>query len=118
MLIQTIFSGMFFFTVYVIAKFLIGLYKGHIKTLDEGNKSLEKMAKHLEEITNDRKERLQKLAKRKAEADKKYAYERGKREAIKEGKVTELKPQRSVNSYEAYKNGEAPVQYDRSQGFD
>lgn len=117
MLIQTLFSGMFFFAVYVIAKYLIGLYTGHIKTLDEGNKSLEKMANHLEEITNERKERLQKLAKRKAEADKKYAYERGRREAIKEGKVTELKP-RPVNSYEAYKNGEAPAQYDRSQGFD
>lgn len=120
MIEQAFFSSLFFFSLYVGGKFLIGLYREHIGLMDDANVSLRKMADNLEEQAMEKRRRAEELAKRKLEADKRRAYEKGRREAMDSGNVTPLRP---VNSYAAAKNGdfplnrEQPVEYDRAQEF-
>lgn len=121
MLEQTFITGVILFVVFVVCQFVMKKYNEHIKRLDQSNESLSQIAKNINEITNEKNQRYKELAKRKNQADIKRAYEKGKREAMEaSSNVTQLRPKQDYNdnNYEAFKNGEAPAQYDRSQGFD
>lgn len=126
---QAMFSAIFFFSIFVVGKYLLKLYDEHIKRLDESNNSLKDMANNMNEIVSDKRKRAEALANRKIEADKRKAYQQGKKEAIVSGKVTPIRA--NVNSYQRFKDGESnvaeeqpveynhlqPVEYNRNQNF-
>lgn len=107
------------FSLFVIAKFLMTLYKQQIERMDSANESLRSMAENMQKTVDEKRRREKQLAKRKLDIERKRAYDQGRREAMESSNVT------PINSYKALKDGdvplngrEQPVEYNRAQNFD